>query len=71
MVKLKAVEVRDGDLRKQCLEAIKQWPGCETVSGIQTIRNDTGSGFSGRVTLYGEANHKFANGAMIYIQREQ
>jgi hypothetical protein len=28
-----------GDLRKQCLEAIRQWPGCQTVSGIRIIRD--------------------------------
>jgi hypothetical protein len=71
MAKLKTVGVRYGDLRKQCLEAIKQWPGCETVSGIQIIRDHTASGFSVRVTLYGEANQKFADRAMIYIEREK
>jgi hypothetical protein len=44
-----------GALRKDCLEAIQQWPGCETVSGIQIIRDNSPAGFSVRVTFYGEA----------------
>jgi hypothetical protein len=37
-------------LRKKCLDAIRQWPGCETITGIQIIRQNNG-GFSVRVTL--------------------
>jgi hypothetical protein len=71
MVTFKTVGVTYGDLRKQCLEAIRQWPGCETVSGIQIIRDNSPAGFSVRVTLYGEADRKIADRAMIYIEREK
>jgi hypothetical protein len=71
MAKFKTVGVSYGDLRKQCLEAIRQWPGCQTVSGIQIIRDNSPAGFSVRITLYGEADEKIADRAMIYIEREQ
>jgi hypothetical protein len=58
-------------LRKECLEAVRQWPGCETVSGIQVIRDNTRAGFSVRVTLYGGANKKTADRAMECVQREK
>jgi hypothetical protein len=47
-----------GALRKECLEAVRQWPGCETVSGIQIIRENSPGGFSLRVTLFGKADKK-------------
>ena len=53
-----------GALRKECLEAVRQWPGCETVGGIQIIRSNTPVGFSVRVTLYGKADGKIADRAM-------
>ena len=56
-------------LRKECLGAIKQWPGCETVSGIQLVRENNGH-FSIRITLYGSANEKIANRAARAVQRE-
>jgi hypothetical protein len=71
MPKLKTVGVSYGDLRKECLEAIRQWPGCQTVSGIQIIRDHSPSGFSVRITSYGESDQKFADRAMIYIEREK
>jgi hypothetical protein len=33
-------------LRKECLHAIKNWPGCESVAAIQPIRNGSKAGFS-------------------------
>jgi hypothetical protein len=30
-----------GALRKGCLEAVRHWPGCETIGGIQIIRDNT------------------------------
>jgi hypothetical protein len=60
-----------GALRKECLEAVRQWPGCETISGIQIIRDNTPGGFSVRVTLYGKADKKLADRAMICVQREK
>src|SRR5882757_7424775 len=38
MAKYKTVAMSYGALRKECLEAVRQWPGCETVGGIQIIR---------------------------------
>jgi hypothetical protein len=69
MVKFQTVGMTYGALRKECLEAIRQWPGCETVSGIQIIRDNSPAGFSVRVTLYGEAHEKIADRAIIYVQR--
>jgi hypothetical protein len=56
-------------LRKECLDAIKQWPRCETVSGIQHVRQNNGH-FSFRITLYGTANEKIADRASRAVQRE-
>jgi hypothetical protein len=70
MPRFKTFPVSYGDLRKQCLEAVRQWPGCETVAGIQIIRDNSPAGFSVRVTLYGEANQKTADRAMLSVQRE-
>jgi hypothetical protein len=71
MAKFKTIGVIYGVLRKQCLEAIRQWPSCQTVSGIQIIRDNSPAGFSVRITLYGEADKKIADRAMMYIEREQ
>jgi len=57
------------NLRKECLEAIKHWPGCETIRGIQLIRESNGH-FTVRITLYGTANEKIANRAARTVQRE-
>jgi hypothetical protein len=70
MVKIKTAGLSYAALRKECLEAVRQWPGCETVSGIQIIRNNVG-GFSVRVTLYGKADVKTADRAIICVQREK
>ena len=68
---IKTVGVSYGALRKECLEAIRQWPGCETVSGIQIIRDNSPAGFSVRITLYGEADERIADRTMNCIQREK
>jgi hypothetical protein len=70
MVKFETVGVSYGRLRKDCLDTVRQWPGCETVSGIQIIRDNTPAGFSLRITLYGRSNRKIADRAMISVQRE-
>ncbi|KJC59378.1 hypothetical protein UP10_17830 [Bradyrhizobium sp. LTSPM299] len=57
------------DLRKECLQAVRQWPGCETISGIQIIRQNDGS-FSVKVTLYGASPRRLADRAMKVVQRE-
>jgi hypothetical protein len=67
----KTVGLSYAALRKECLEAVRQWPGCETVSGIQIIRDNTSAGFSVRVTLYGKADERIADRAMTCVQREK
>ena len=57
-------------LRKECLDAIRQWPGCESITGIQIIRQNKGS-FSVRVTLYGDADRRLADRAMCAVEREK
>jgi hypothetical protein len=71
MTKFKTVGLSYAALRKECLDAVRQWPGCETVSGIQIIRDNTPGGFSVRVTLYGKADRKIGDRAMICVQREK
>jgi hypothetical protein len=71
MVKFKTIGVSYAELRKDCLEAVRQWPGCESVSGIQIVRDNSPSGFSVRVTLYGQAPKKIADRAMVSVQREK
>ena len=56
-------------LRKECLNAIRQWPGCETVSGIRLVRQNKGH-FLLQITLYGTADEKIANRASGAVQRE-
>ncbi len=60
-----------GALRKECLETVRQWPGCEIVGGVQIIRDNTPGGFSVRGTLYGKANKKIADRAITCVQREK
>ena len=58
-------------LRKECLQAVRQWPGCKSITGIQIIRNNRPGRFSVRITLYGKANVKTADRAMVCVQREK
>ena len=55
-----------GALRKECLDTVRQWPGCETIAGIQIVRENSPGGFLVRVTLYAEANHKIADRAISH-----
>ena len=71
MAKSQTIGLSYAALRKECLDAVRQWPGCETVSGIQIIRDNTPGGFSVRVTLYGKANERIADRAMVCVQREK
>ena len=71
MVKFNTIGLSYGALRKECLEAVRQWPGCETVGGIQIIRDNTPGGFSVRGTLYGKADKKIADRAITCVQREK
>jgi hypothetical protein len=71
MMRFKTVGLSYAALRKACLEAVRLWPGCETVAGIQIIRDNTPAGFSVRVTLYGKADEKTADRAIVFVQREK
>ena len=70
MAKRETVGMSYGALRKECLEAVRQWPGCETVGGIQLIGDSTPGGFLVRGTLYGKADKKIADRAINCVQRE-
>lgn len=69
MVNLARTKIGYSDLRKLCLEEIRQWPGCETVAGIQLVRDNTPWGFSIKITLYGQTNKKLADRAKSFVQR--
>lgn len=71
MAKSETVGLSYGALRKECLEAVRQWPGCETIGAIQIVRDKTPGGFTVRVTLYGKADRKTANRAIGCVQREK
>lgn len=71
MAKSGTVGLSYGALRKECLEAVRHWPGCETVGGIHIIRNEAPGGFSVRVTLYGKADRKIADRAIGCVAREK
>ena len=49
MIKFNRTAVTYDTLRKECLEAIKQWPGCESIAGIRLIRDTSPAGFSVKV----------------------
>ena len=59
------------DLRRECLYALRHWPGCESVAGIQIIRTNIPGGFSVRVTLYGKADSRLADRAIRCVEREK
>jgi hypothetical protein len=71
MAKSETVGLSYGALRKECLEAVRQWPGCETIGAIQIVRDKTPGGFTVRVTLYGKADRKTADRAIGCVQREK
>jgi hypothetical protein len=71
MAKSETIGLSYALLRKECLEVVRQWPGCETVSGIQIIRDNGPGGFSVRVTLYGKASKRVADRAINCVQREK
>ena len=56
-------------LRKECLNAVRSWPGCETIGAIQIVRQKH-VGFAVRVTLYGKAERRLADRAMSAVERE-
>jgi hypothetical protein len=71
MAKSETTGLNYGALRMECLDAVRQWPGCETIAGIQIVRDNSPGGFSVRVTLYAAADQKIANRAIRCVQREK
>jgi len=71
MIKFNRTAVTYDSLRNECLETIRQWPGCETVAGIQLIRDNSPACFSAKVTLYDRADKKVADRALICVQCEK
>jgi len=41
----------------------------ETAAGLQLVRDNTRSGFSINITLYGQADKKIADRAKRYVER--
>jgi hypothetical protein len=70
-IKFNRTAVTYDTLRKECLDAIKQWPGCETIAGVRLIGDTSPAGFSVKVTLYGRANKRTADRAILCVQREK
>ncbi len=69
LARVRTSGVSYNDLSRICLEAVRQWPGCESVAGIQIIRGDRQK-FSVRVTLYGKAEKRVADRAIKCVERE-
>jgi hypothetical protein len=61
MVKFNTVGLNYATLRKECLEAARQWPGCESIAGIQILRHNRRGGFSVRISTLG---HRLATRKM-------
>ena len=71
MARAQTVGLNYEALRKECLDAVRQWPGCETVGAIRIIRNKTPGSFSLQITLYGKAPKKTADRASSYVERQK
>ncbi len=71
MAKLATLGLSYSALRKECLDAVRQWPGCETIGGIYILREKTPGYFSVKVTLYGQADRKIADRAIHCVEREK
>jgi hypothetical protein len=57
------------DLIRDCLNQIRQWPGCETIGAIEII-DDLKGGFAVEITDYGMSRKRAADRAMLCVQRE-
>jgi hypothetical protein len=55
-------------LKRDCLIAVKQWPGCETVAEIGLVREERG--FALTVLNYGTAQKRLADRAVRSFQNE-
>jgi hypothetical protein len=69
VITLVRTKIKYSELRRICLADIRQWPGCETVAGLQLVRNASPSGFSLTITLYGLADKKTADRAKGFVER--
>ena len=70
MIRFNKVGLDYGALRKECLAAVRYWPGCESIAGIQIVRGKKPGTFFVRITLYGKADVRTADRAMISVERE-
>ena len=70
MGQLARTDINFASLRKKCLCAIKNWPGCESVAAIQLVRNGSKAGFSIELTLPGEAEVITIERATACVERE-
>lgn len=57
-------------LAQQCLESIRQWPGCERVREIGILASGP-TDFLVRVIDYGDAVKRKADRAALCVQREK
>jgi hypothetical protein len=57
------------DLTRDCLQQVRQWPGCETVEGLAVLSAGDGK-FTVHVADYGLAKKRIADRALRCIQRE-
>jgi hypothetical protein len=69
MVKLIRTEISYGALRKECLEALRHWPGDHRRDSGDP--RNTVAGFSVKITLYGKADKRIADRALTYVEREK
>jgi hypothetical protein len=58
------------NLTRDCLQQIRNWPGCETVETVGVL-GDLGGGFSVRVIDYGMTNKRLADRAIRCVEREK
>jgi hypothetical protein len=64
------IGISRGDLTRDCLPALRLWPGCETVLAL-AILGDMRGKFTVHVTDYGSAKRNLVDRALRCIQREK
>jgi len=70
MARSRTAGVDRAALAKECLEAIRSWPGCETVREIGILASGP-TDFLVRVIEYGDAVKRKADRAALCVQREK
>jgi hypothetical protein len=63
------IGISRADLTRDCLQQVRQWPGCETVEGLAALSAGDGK-FTVHVAAYGMAKKRIADRALRCIQRE-